>query len=112
MWIKITFGAPEKLISFMSLGWSMRKDLQRVLEKAGSEERRRDIQEIIDLDISILTKHLFIFESLKWATEIIGKLHEQQRATMLEEMRKIDITKHWWRIWMADHMRELCTARN
>lgn len=66
------------------------------------------IQEILDLNISILAKFLFLYESYDWATKTIWKLSREQKNTLLEEIEKINLENNSWRIWMYKHIVELC----
>jgi hypothetical protein len=72
----------------------MQNDLNEVLNKARSDETRSAIKEILDLDISILTKHLVIYDSFNRATEIISKLLPGQKKMMKQELAQINIGKY------------------
>lgn len=82
--------------------------LDEILSKYENLWYAESIQEILDLDISILAKFLFLYESYDWATKIIWKLSREQKDTLLEEIEKINLENNRWRIWMYNHIVELC----
>lgn len=98
-WIKKTF-FPD---SYME--WKLNDVLEREV-RSGYGQR---IQEILDLDISLLAKFLFIYESYNWATDTISRLSIEQKFNLLEEVRKINIWDNTWRVWMYNHIESLCS---
>lgn len=82
--------------------------LIEILERDTSLGYGQRIQEILDLDISLLAKFLFIYESFDWATQTISRLSKKQKLCLLEEVKKINISDSPWRLWMYNHIEQLC----
>ena len=86
----------------------MQWKLEEVLQRDESLWIAQSIQEILDLNISILAKFLFIYESFDWATKTIWKLSREQKDVLLQEIKEINLEDNSWRIWMYNHIVELC----
>lgn len=86
--------------------------MQWVLEKTLQNEAfpsiRTRIQNILDLDVSVLSKYLFLYESYVWINKSINRLSKEEKLKLLQEIESFDLTANSWRIWAYNHLVYLC----
>jgi len=86
----------------------MQSILDKKLEREVIDVCKKRMQRILDLDISILAKFLFSHESMDWATKAINILSKEEKYKLSQELELIDLEENSGRIYMYNHINELC----
>lgn len=72
----------------------MQEALNKTLQNEAIMICKERIRKIMELDISTLTKYLFLYESLESITDIISKLSKEEKLKILQEIEQIDMQKN------------------
>jgi hypothetical protein len=66
------------------------------------------MQRVLDLDISILAKFLFLYASSNTIGDIVSRLSPEQKKQLLKDLLKIDLSENTGRVWAHNSIRKAC----
>lgn len=100
----------EKILSGES--YPSEEDMQEALTKTLKNEYifscRERIRKVLELDISIETKYLFLYEDINKTEEIIRKLSKEEKEKILEELEKINMGENMSKLWIYSDIVKFC----